>query len=81
MIECVKAALPFVICGVCLAVLAVNHKKAKAEENSGNYMMEGMCFGMCLGVSCAQIIHVNIGVGISLGMLIGETVGFLIKKK
>lgn len=81
MIEFVKKALPFIIVGVCLAIMAVNHNKSKSEENVDNYMMGGMCFGMCLGVSFSQVINVNMGIGISIGMLIGETIGFLIKKK
>lgn len=72
----ILAALPFVIIGLCLAVIFANYKKEKSTHCS-----EGMCIGMCFGVAISSILKINIGLGISLGMLIGEAVGMLIEKK
>lgn len=74
----VKSALPFVIMGVCIALICASRKK---EEKDENYMLEGMALGMCLGVSLASAFQQNLGYGISLGMLIGETIGLFVKKK
>ena len=74
------AALPFVIIGICLALLAANHKRMK-DSAEKTYMTEGMCLGMCFGVALATSMHFNLGLGIGLGMLGGETVGMLKPKK
>ena len=71
-----SAALPFVIMGVCLAIIFANSKKDKKT-----YVAEGMCIGMCLGTGLSTIFKINMGLGISLGMLIGETIGILKEKK
>lgn len=72
----ILAALPFVIIGICLAIIC-----AKFKENKKTYCTEGMSIGMCLGVALSSAININIGLGISLGMLIGETIGIFIEKK
>lgn len=72
----VLAALPFVIIGICLAIICANFKKEKKT-----YCSEGMCIGMCLGVSFSSVFKINMGLGLSLGMLVGETIGILIEKK
>ena len=74
------AALPFVIVGICLALLAANHNRIK-DSKEKNHMAEGMCIGMCFGVALATSMHFNLGFGISLGMLVGETVGMFMPKK
>ena len=74
------AALPFVVVGVCLALLAANHNRIKDSEEK-TYMTEGMCLGMCFGVALATSMHFSLGLGIGLGMLVGETVGMLKPKK
>ena len=75
----ILAALPFIVIGVCIAVLAANHGKIKESKNK-NCLEEGMCLGMCFGVAISTALDLNLGLGISLGMLIGETVGMFIKK-
>ena len=70
------AALPFVIIGICLALLAANHNRIK-DSKEKNHMAEGMCFGVALATS----MHFNLGLGIGLGMLVGETVGMFMPKK
>ena len=69
-------ALPFLIIGLCIAIISANNKKGKSS-----YCSEGMCMGMCIGVALSVSLHVSMGLGISLGMLIGETIGILIEKK
>ena len=39
------SALPFVIIGICLAIIFANFKKGKQT-----YCSEGMSIGMCLGL-------------------------------
>ena len=70
------AALPFIIIGLCLAIICANGKKYKQT-----YLSEGMAIGMCFGVAVASALHINLGLGISIGMLIGEAVGIGIEKK
>lgn len=81
MADFIKSALPFVIIGICLAIIFANYHKKGDDDDTKNYLTEGMCLGMCLGVSFSTLIHINMGIGISLGMLIGETIGILIKKE
>lgn len=64
------AALPFVIIGICLAIICANYKQEKKT-----YCSEGMAIGMCLGVAIATSLKINLGLGISIGMLIGEAIG------
>lgn len=72
----VLSALPFIIIGLCLAIIFANQKNDKQT-----YCSEGMCIGMCFGVAASSILKINMGLSISLGMLIGETIGVLIEKK
>lgn len=70
------SALPFTVCGICIALIAGKGKKAKE-----NYSQEGMCLGMCFGVSFGTMFGSNyLGLFLSLGMLVGETIGFFIEK-
>lgn len=70
------SALPFIVIGLCLAIICANFKK-----NRNTYCSEGMCIGMCFGVAISELLNINLGLGLSLGMLIGETIGILIEKK
>lgn len=70
------AALPFIIIGICLAIICANGKKYKHT-----YCSEGMALGMCLGVAISTVLKINIGLGICIGMLIGEAIGINIEKK
>ena len=70
------AALPFIIIGLCLAVICANGEKYKQT-----YCSEGMAIGMCLGVVMASALHINLSLGISIGMLIGEAIGINKEKK
>ena len=70
------AALPFIIIGICIAIICVNSK-----NNEKTYMSEGLAIGMCFGVAVASALHINFGLEVSIGMLIGEAVGISMKKK
>ena len=72
----ILSALPFIIMGLCLAIIFANFKKGKNTHCS-----EGMCIGMCFGVAISSSLKINMGLGMSLGMLIGETIGILKEKK
>lgn len=78
--EFIISALPFLIIGICLAIICANFKKSKVNEEK-TYQTEGMCFGMCLGVALSTSLNFDMGLGISFGMLVGETIGILVKKK
>lgn len=86
------AALPWVVMGIAIAVLAVNfskkaNNKAKddvdindSESEEDNYMALGMCLGMCMGCALSSAGVFSISYGISFGMLIGMSIGSTIKK-
>lgn len=81
MMDFIKGALPFVLTGICLAIIfAANHKREN-KESAENYLTEGMCIGIGLGVALSSSMHIDMGLGTGMGMLLGETVGFLLKKK
>lgn len=72
----IMSALPFIVIGLCLAIICANFKK-----NKNTYCSEGMSIGMCFGVVISEIFNINLGLGLSLGMLVGETIGIIIEKK
>ena len=72
----ILAALPFVVIGICLAIICANYKEGKKT-----YCSEGMAIGMCLGVAISSSLNINLGLGISIGMLIGEAIGMSKEKK
>lgn len=77
-----KAAMPWIVIGLTLAVFLAKHTDGETkEEKGGNYEAEGMSIGMCLGVALGAALGGNTGIGISLGMLIGLTIGTCIPKK
>lgn len=78
------AAYPWIIIGLCVAVMAVQMSKKRSTkdgENKENYMLEGMCLGMCLGANVGALGIDNLGIGMCMGMLIGEVIGMMIPKK
>ena len=87
--EFLVAALPWLITGLCVAILAVQasqkRSKAKGGEKKETYMVEGMCVGMCVGMCCeANLGSLGIdtpGTGMCIGMLIGEVIGMMISKE
>ena len=70
------AALPFVIIGVCIAIVAAGRSRADSETCA----TQGMCIGMCLGVALSSACGFDMGLGLSLGMLAGVAVGQQIRR-
>ena len=78
----IRAALPWIIMGLLLAVyFARCAGKKKKEEQTGDYGAEGMCLGMCFGTAIGTAFVNNIAIGLPLGMLFGLAIGSSIKKE
>lgn len=75
----IVAALPFIILGVCIAVICKCNKDNKNKDNT--YILEGMVLGMSFGLMFGNMLNYNTGLCLSLGMVIGEAVGCSIEKK
>jgi len=96
MTDFLLAALPWVLIGIAVAVIAASFgsKKRKSntkeqenldEANSNvddkeDYMSVGMCLGMCIGTVFSSTGIVPLSYGISFGMLIGTVGGMCIEK-
>ena len=77
-----RAALPWIVMGLLLAVFAARSAgKEKKEKESGDYGPEGMCLGMCFGTALGAAFGNNIAIGLPLGMLFGLAIGSSIKKE
>ena len=77
----ITAALPWIIIGIAIVLLAVNAgKRKKGEKKGADSMSEGMCIGMCIGVALGASGVLDLGLGISLKMLAGMAVGSCVKK-
>ncbi len=85
MMEFIKAALPWVMVGIAIAIFIVRMvQKSKLQQQKGpgkkgDCMTLGMCFGMCVGVALGTSGMMNIAMALPLCTLIGEVVGILIK--
>lgn len=86
--EFFTAAFPWIIIGLCVAVLTVQvsrkRGKTKDGEEKENYMTEGMCVGMCVGMCCGTALEsmgFGSGTGLCLGMLVGEVIGMMLPKE
>ena len=78
----IRAALPWIVMGLLLAVyFARCAGKKKKEEQTGDYGAEGMCLGMCFGTAIGTAFGNNIAIGLPLGMLFGLAIGSSIKKE
>lgn len=80
----VLAALPWVVMGVALAVVAVLF--AKREKNGKRsvketYMGEGMALGMLFGVAIGSSGAMELSTGLSLGLMLGMVIGMSMEKK
>lgn len=73
----ITSALPWVMAGIALAILAVNHSAEQQEdENRGSGMATGAGLGLLLGValnSCG--LWENHALGLVLGLLWGMALG------
>ena len=85
LLDFLRAALPWLVMGVVLAVFFVREAKRKKgkkdhQKKKDDYDAEGMVLGMCIGVAIATALHRDIGLGLSLGMLLGLIVGSSMEK-
>lgn len=81
--EFIKAALPWVVIGITLAIVSVVFHNKKKEEDS---ISEGIGLGMCFGVAIGSGLTGRFGsqalaYGICFGMLAGLLYGKYAKKK
>ena len=78
-----SAAIPFLLTGIALAILAVNCSgKREKRKNQGAHMATGAGFGLLLGVmlnSCG--LWENHILGLILGVLWGMTLGSLYRER
>ena len=70
------AAYPWLIMGLCLAILCAKLGQKKEGEKIENYMI-----GMILGMTLGKFVDMGTGTSLSVGMLIGMAVGSAIPKK
>lgn len=82
-LEFVRAALPWTILGVAVAVLCVRRGgQQKQEKSRQDYSGDGMCLEIGLGVALAIALDgtKHLGLGLSLGMLVGMAIGAYVEK-
>ncbi len=77
-----SAAFPWIVMGLCAAILCarLGQQNIKGSKVS-SFMTEGMVFGLILGTAVGKVVSVSAGTSLSLGILIGMTVGSLIPEK
>ena len=77
----IRAAAPWVIMGLLVAVFAARgasgKEQKKQKQPEDNYGVEGMCLGAAIGTALDN----NTGLGISLGMLVGLALGLCTHKR
>ena len=82
MLDFIRAATPWVLIGLSLAVFFAGNANRKPDEKPrGNFGSVGMCIGMCTGTALGSALWNNTGLGISMGMLVGLVIGSCIKKE
>ena len=78
----ITAALPWVLCGISVAVICVRFRPSKKEKGLGSRIALGMAFGlMAAPVLNSFELWENHGLGIALGPLIGMAVASLFNGK
>ena len=80
----VLAALPWVLMGVALAVVATlfaRREKTGRKPVKETYMGEGVALGMLFGVAIGSTGTVELSIGLSMGLMLGMVVGMCIEKK
>lgn len=81
--EFVSSALPCILAGIALAILAVNYsKEKKKDEKQGFHIATGMGLGLIFGVALNNCgLWENHILGIVLGLLWGMALGTLFENK
>lgn len=82
MLDFIRAATPWVLIGLSLALFFAGSANRKPDEKPrGNFGAVGMCIGMCIGTALGSALWNNTGLGISMGMLVGLAIGSCIQKE
>ena len=82
MLDFIRAATPWVLIGLSLALFFEGSANRKPDEKPrGNFGSVGMCIGMCIGTALGSALWNNTGLGISMGMLVGLAIGSCIQKE
>lgn len=87
----VYAALPWVVTGICIAIMAVRwkqvqvqqaiaEKEGKEGEHQGQALAKGAALGLALGALAGIIGIVPSSYGIAFGLLIGITAGIALDR-
>ena len=80
----ITAALPWVMMGLALAVLAASYAREKKEDQKkrNELQLGGMALGMLLGVALGTTgLLENYSLGISLGALWGLVIGTVVEPR
>ena len=80
----ITAALPWVMMGLALAVLAASYAREKKEDQKkrNELQLGGMALGMLLGGALGTIgLLENYALGISLGALWGLVIGTVVEPR
>lgn len=79
----ISAALPWIICGLCVAIICAKlGTRKKQEEGLGQRISLGISLGLLLGVALNSAdIFAGHGTGLALGPLIGLTLAALFPDK
>ena len=80
----VLAALPWVLMGVALAVVATlfaRREKTGRKPVKETYMGEGVALGMLFGVAIGSSGVIDLSIGMSIGMMLGMVIGMSMEKK
>lgn len=85
MVEFVKAALPWVLIAIAVAIFAFcnvrqSRKRNAGEKTTSNRMNEGACFGLCVGLALGTSDVMELTLALGAGMLLGEVIGMCMKK-
>ncbi|MGN0542895.1 MAG: hypothetical protein ACI4JG_05515 [Acutalibacteraceae bacterium] len=80
--EFIFAALPWVLCGISVAVICVRFRPSKKEKGSDSRIALGMAFGlMAAPILNSFELWENHGLGIALCPLIGMAIASLFNEK
>lgn len=84
-LEFLKAALPWVLIGLALALYVAAMARQAQMRKSGtkfteNRISEGVCFGLCVGIAMGTSDVLDLPLAIGIGALLGELIGMCIKK-
>ena len=79
--EFIKAALPFFLIGLSLAIFAAGYAKKhknKEDENDWDFSSMGPIFGVAIGIAIGTANKsIGAGLGAGIGMFIGTIIEFI----